>query len=162
MIEHVYFLLDETKNRIRIGKCDNLLRRVLDHQKDNGHRLKVLGVTEGGYEREQEIQAMFEPLRLPCESSRGRPVLGASDDWFLDTPELREWIAANTKPWDRSDTFNLQSNIPGPTLAMHGSAEWMAWFERFAEVKGVMPGTLVDLALAVLAEKENYQPPPPR
>src|SRR5262249_50484652 len=49
--------------------------------------------------------------------------------------ELREWIAANTKPWDRSDTFNFQSNIPSPTLALHDSAEWMAWFEAFAEAK---------------------------
>ena len=76
--------------------------------------------------------------------------------------ELREWIAANRKPWDRSDTFNFQSNIPSPTLALHGSAEWMAWFEAFAEAKGVMPGTLVDLALAALADKENFQPPPTR
>ena len=62
----------------------------------------------------------------------------------------------------RSDTFNFQSNIPSPTLAMHGSAEWMAWFEAFAKAKGVMPGTLVALALAARADKENFQPPPPR
>ena len=76
--------------------------------------------------------------------------------------ELREWIAANTNPWDRSDTINFQSNIPSPTLALHGSAEWMAWFEAFAEAKGVMPGTLVALALAARADKEHVQPPPPR
>lgn len=162
MIEHVYFLLDDTKNRIRIGKCDNLLRRVLDHQKENGHRLKVLGVTDGGFEREQAVQALFPTLRLARESSRGKRVLGSSDDWFRDTPELRAWIAANTKPWDGSDTFNLQSNIPVPTLAMYGSAEWMIWLEDFADAKKVMPGTLVDLALAALADKESFQPPPPR
>lgn len=36
----------------------------------------------------------------------------ASDDWFRAEPELHDWIAANTKPWDGVDTFNWQSNIP--------------------------------------------------
>ena len=98
----------------------------------------------------------FSTLRLTRESSRGIPVPGSGDDWFRDSLELREWIAANTKPRDRSDTFNLQSNIQSPTLAMQGSAEWMAWFEAFAKAKKVMPGTLVDLALAALAEKESF------
>src|SRR4051794_19043823 len=73
MIEHVYFLLDESKNRIRIGKTDNLLRRLLQHQDANGFRLKLLGVTEGGYEREQEIQVMFPALSITAQVSRATP-----------------------------------------------------------------------------------------
>jgi len=162
MTDHVYFLLDGLKNRIRIGQTDNLLRRMLDHQKENRFRLKLLGVTEGGYEREQAIQAMFPALRLPRESSRGKRVQGASDDWFRAEPELRDWIAANTKPWDGADTFNWRSNIPSPTLAMYGTAEWIGWLEELARHQGVEPGTLVERAIAGLAEQLGFPGPPPR
>jgi hypothetical protein len=162
MTEHVYFLLDELKNRIRIGQTDNLLRRMLDHQKENGFRLKLLGVTEGGYEREQAIQAMFPALRLPRESSRGKPVQGASDDWFRAEPELHRWIAANTNPWDGADTFNWQSNIPSPTLAMYGTEEWIGWVEELARHLGVELGTLVERAMAGLAEQRGFRGSPPR
>jgi hypothetical protein len=40
---------------------------------------------------------------------------------------------------------------------MDSSAEWMAWFEAFAEAKKVVPGTPVNLALATLAETEKKQ-----
>lgn len=160
--EHVYFLLDELKNRIRIGQTDNLLRRLLDHQKENRFCLKLLGVAEGGYEREQAIQALFPALRLPRESRRGKYVLGASDDWFQAETELRNWIAASTKPWDGGDTFNWQSNIPSPTLALYGTAEWIGWVEELARHQGVELGTLVEHALAVFARQQEFRGPPPR
>lgn len=162
MIEHVYFLWDELNGRIRVGQSDNLLRRMLDHQKANGFRLKLLGITEGGYEREQEIQGMFPALRLPRESRRSSPVRGASDDWFRVAPELLDWIAANTKPWDGGDTFHWQSNIPSPTLAMYGTGEWIRWVEEFSQLQNREVGELVALALAALALQRGFPPPPQR
>ncbi len=163
MTDHVYFLLDESKDRVRIGSTHNLLQRLFTHlNSQTGRQWIVLGVIEGGVAREKEIHSSFAHLRLDRESSRGNPVPGASDEWFRNTPELRSWIRENTNAWDSSDTFNLQSNVPSPTLAMRGSAEWMNWLEQFAIRQGVRPGMLVDRALAVLAAQEGYQAPPPR
>lgn len=163
MKDHVYFLLDEEKDRVRIGTTHNLLDRIFTHLNSPVGRLwTVLGVTEGGVVREKEIHALFDDLRLPRESSRGNPVPGASDEWFCNTPELRAWIINNTKPWDRSDVFNWQSNIPSPTLAMHCSSEWMSWLEQFANQQSSGPGTLVERALDLLAAQEGYIVPPSR
>jgi hypothetical protein len=163
MIEHVYFLLDEAKDRIRIGSTHNLLDRLFKHLKAPvGSLWKVLGVTEGGIDREKEIHALFAKLRLKRESTRKKKVSGASDEWFRDTPELRTWITENTKPWDGSDTFNWQSNIPSPTLALRGAAEWISWLEEFACHLGVGPGTLVESALAEFARSRDFRPSPPR
>jgi hypothetical protein len=58
MIDHVYFLLDESKDRVRIGTTHNLLDRLFTHLNFAvGRRWKVLGVTEGGVAREKEIHA---------------------------------------------------------------------------------------------------------
>ena len=162
MIEHVYFFLDEVKDRIRIGHTDNLLRRTRDHQVDNFFRLKMLGIMDGGRPEEQAVHSQFEALRLPRESSRGNRVVGSSDEWFRHTLELRHWISANTRAWDGSDTFNWQSNIESPTLAMYGRKEWVAWVEEFAMRLGVEPGNLVEEALARLAERHGHSAPPPR
>jgi hypothetical protein len=161
--DHVYFILDEPNDRIRIGTTHNLIDRLFTHlNQPIGQRWIVLGVTEGGVGREEEIHAVFAELRLKRESRRGHKVAGASDEWFRSTGELRSWIEKNTKPWDRSDTFNWQSNIPSPTLAIQGSAAWMDWVEDFARHLGVGPGTLVERALAALAGKEGRSPPPAR
>jgi len=98
MIDHVYFLLDDSKDRVRIGTTHNLLDRLFTHLNSAvGRRWTVLGVIEGGVAREKEIHALFAHLRLDRESSRGNPVPGASDEWFRNTPELRSWITDNTK-----------------------------------------------------------------
>lgn len=163
MTDHVYFLLDEGKNRVRIGSTHNLLARLFTHLNSSaGKNWTVLGITEGGRSRETQIHALFADLRIPRESSRGNRVPGASDEWFRGTPELRAWIANSSKQWDRSDTFNWQSNAPAATLAMHGSVEWIDWFEQLAIRQSVGPGTLVERALALLAEQVGYVAPPPR
>lgn len=163
MTDHVYFIFDESKDRIRIGSTHNLIARLFTHlSQPVGQRWVVLGVIGGGIGREKEIHAMFAELSLKRESRRGHKVAGASDEWFRNTPALRAWINQNATPWDRSDTFNWQSNIPSPTLAMHGSAAWVNWVEEFARYLGVGPGTLVERGLAALAEKEGRSSPPTR
>ncbi len=81
---------------------------------------------------------------------------------FRAEPALQEWIAANTRPWDGSDTFNWQSNILSPTLAIYRTAEWITWVEELARRLGVSPGTLVERALIELAESHEYSESPPR
>lgn len=159
--EHVYFLLDEIRDRIRIGSTYNLLDRLYDHQGPANQGLKVLGVLEGGVPREQEIHKLFAHLNLPSENRRGQPKKRATGkEWYRNAPELREWIARNTKPWDRSDTF-LWHQVT-PTLAMHASLEWISWVEKYARQSRDGAGTLVERALAALAEKEGYPAPPAR
>lgn len=163
MTDHVYFILDEPKDRIRIGSTHNLINRLFTHLNQlAGQRWIVLGVIEGGVGREKEIHAMFAELRLERESRRGHEVAAASDEWFRNTPVLRAWIEQNAKPWDGSDKFNWQSNIPSPTLAMHCSAEWMGLGGGFRPASGASGRGLVERALAARAEKERRSPRPAR
>jgi hypothetical protein len=161
MTDHIYFLLDEARGRIRIGLSYNLLQRVYAHQKEAGQRLKILGVMEGDYAKEQEIHRLFSDLVLPSENKRGQPkVPSTGKEWFKDDPSIREYIAQNARAWDRSDIFRMHQATP--TFAMHGSEAWIDWLEAFCRESNLGPGTLLDQALGVLAEQRGFRPPPER
>jgi hypothetical protein len=47
-------------------------------------------------------------------------------------------------------------------ITIRGSAEWKAWLDRFAAKMRAKPTSIIDLALAKLAEQERFPEPPSR
>jgi hypothetical protein len=47
-------------------------------------------------------------------------------------------------------------------LSIRGTPEWRAWLERFASKSRVTPTAMLDLAVAEKAERDGFEPPPPR
>jgi hypothetical protein len=59
--------------------------------------------------------------------------------------------------------------MPAPTkgaknniLSIRGTPEWRGWLERFASKSRVTPTALLDLAVAEKAQRDGFEPPPPR
>jgi hypothetical protein len=47
-------------------------------------------------------------------------------------------------------------------ITIRGSAEWKEWLDRFAVRMRTKPTSVIDLALAKLAEQEQFEVPPAR
>jgi hypothetical protein len=161
MTDHIYFIHDPEQHRIKIGSTVNLVERLYALQKAVGRGLVVLGIMDGGQPEEERIQQHFAHLRIRYDRKRGQgPHKGQGKEWFRDEPELREFIAANARLWEKFDTFALHRGEP--TLVMQGTPAWMEWVEQLARNLGTSEGSAVDRALALLASQVGVSPPPTR
>jgi transcriptional regulator with XRE-family HTH domain len=77
----IYFIRDDLSGHIKIGVADDPWRRLSKIQSDCPGSVCLLGVEEGGREREAELHGQFAALRC-----RG--------EWFRPGPRLREHVAA--------------------------------------------------------------------
>lgn len=81
-------------------------------------------------------------------------------EWFRDELELRRFIAEHAKPWDQAATFLW--NGKKPSIAMHGSLDWIAWLEDVAQQSGLSVGEVIEQALAEFSRGRGFQEPPSR
>lgn len=63
----VYFLYDETSNRMKIGTTGNLRRRMCGIQATSPSKLKLYFTIPGSVEREREIHAQVAAYRVHHE-----------------------------------------------------------------------------------------------
>ena len=80
---HIYFILDRTANAIKIGYSTNVAARLTDLQTSSSTKLELLGSKPGTRQSEFQLHYRFRHSRL-------------SGEWFTVTPELIEYIEANT------------------------------------------------------------------
>ena len=75
----VYFIEDANGGLVKIGYATDITRRLQTLQTATSHKLKLLGLTFGGPEKEKEIQEKFQHLRIVGE-------------WFRPSIELLNFI----------------------------------------------------------------------
>lgn len=75
----VYFIFDEEKNKVKIGKSQTPDARLGDLQRGSTSILRLLGYIPGGHSKESELHKQFDHLR-------------AHGEWFNMGDDLREYI----------------------------------------------------------------------
>lgn len=92
----VYFLLDETQNRVKIGVSSKLSQRIdsLKRQHDAATLSFISIIPSGGMETESALHRFFQRYRVE-EKGLGR-------EWFSYSDELREFI-------DTLNTYAIRS-----------------------------------------------------
>lgn len=83
----VYFLLNPQTGLIKIGTTINYYERLCELQGQQETKLELLGLMEGDIVIEAAVHLRFAKTRLPKKAR------GGQSEWFLDTPELRVYIA---------------------------------------------------------------------
>lgn len=86
----VYFLHNPQTGLIKIGTTVNYYARLNELQGQQETELNLLGLMEGDIVIETALHLRFARFRLPRKVSGGQP------EWFLDMPEIREYISQNT------------------------------------------------------------------
>lgn len=79
----VYFV--KSGAHIKIGKANDVRKRMSGIQTGAPERLECLGIIKGGMRKERELHSMFSDHR-------------ASGEWFNDCSEIRDFISAKCKP----------------------------------------------------------------
>ncbi len=80
ILSWIYFL--QCKNYIKIGRTNNILKRMVEIQCFNPFPLKLLLVFEGGSKQEASLHTRFGKDRIKGE-------------WFLLSPHLKRYIIKN-------------------------------------------------------------------
>lgn len=88
MNQVVYFIQDGN-GRIKIGTTGDLRRRFDLMQTHTAEPLCVIGVIDGGREKERELHESFRELRYR-----------SNGEWFESDASLLAWIKHNTRPAD--------------------------------------------------------------
>ena len=83
-VDSVYFICDHDAKLIKIGWSYNVDRRLHDISSTNPHPLELLFCIRGDQKTESAIHQRFAAIRR-------------QNEWFLDCPELREFIEALKK-----------------------------------------------------------------
>lgn len=92
----IYFLQSEDGGHIKIGTTIRLTERLKQLSKETGTRLRVLAITDGGYDTEGELHARFGHLRVADER-----------EWFEPGDDLIGFIVTEGREWDGSDEAPL-------------------------------------------------------
>lgn len=95
----IYFARIGEDGPIKIGTTINLPQRIKDHRCHYGTTVDILGICEGGPEREVEIHAMFAIDRI---SNPGRRRL----ELFIESPAIATFIKENCRPPDILDLLH--------------------------------------------------------
>ncbi|MEZ2759576.1 GIY-YIG nuclease family protein [Providencia vermicola] len=92
----VYFLLDESQERVKIGMSGNLRQRVDTLKQQHNASLRFISIIPaGGVETESALHLFFKKYRLNKK--------GLGREWFSYTDELREFI-------DTLNTYAIRSH----------------------------------------------------
>lgn len=100
----VYFL--KCGDKIKIGKAEDVRKRMAGIQTSSPDIVECLGVTTGGVREERRLHKKFSHLRHHGE-------------WFVDATEIREFInkncdSLNDNKKGRSSTKNVQLSVGRP------------------------------------------------
>jgi hypothetical protein len=80
----IYFARVGTDGPIKIGKADDLPRRIKQHGDRYGAPLHVLGIVDGGEDVERMMHGKFDHLRLNYNSHLGAVELFEPEQELLD------------------------------------------------------------------------------
>jgi hypothetical protein len=86
----IYFVSPLTGGDVKIGTTARLSQRLANLRSQRKTGLRVLGVMDGGREREAELHELFAHLR-------------GHGEWFRPGDELLEYVRQNARPWDGAD-----------------------------------------------------------
>ena len=88
----IYFLSANTAEgpRIKVGFTESFSQRLSQIERINACQIEVIGTMPGSEEQEQEMLKEIADYQDHHE-------------WFVDCPELRQWIARQRYPESASD-----------------------------------------------------------
>lgn len=116
----IYFIQAVAGGPIKIGKAVDVRRRLIQLQKQYSLQLTVLGVIEGYTQEEKSFHEMFAMSRV-----RG--------EWFEQSPELIDFIQANSHPFDCSVKFVKPTKRDRPTSKSYDCSIKFTFFSFWKE-----------------------------
>lgn len=151
----IYFIRSAGGGPIKIGTTVRLSVRLKQLSEEFGTDLRLLGVMDGGYEKEQTIHKRFGHLRLG---------FSAVNERFRPAVELLRYIADNAHRWDGSDDAPpLKPDIILVYKADHqSSVEFKTWLNELADHVGAPVTITIDMALKEFAAKRKFRNMPKR
>jgi hypothetical protein len=141
----IYFIRAVSgKGAIKIGTTARLTARLKQLERKHGVSLQVLGVLDGRYAEEHALHVKFAHLLQ-------------RDEWFGAHPDLTDFIATETRPWDGEDDAPRLV-----TVVVKGRDEWKEWLEEAATNCRLSVSAFLDQALACYARDRGIQEEPPK
>lgn len=149
----IYFLQPVDGGPVKIGTSENVEARHRQLEAHYGVPLALLATMPGGRAEEAEVHAQFDHLRLGrTEQFRPAPELMA----YIGRPLL---VGANPAIVEAlKPALESVSNV----MSIRGTAAWKEWLDRYAARRRVPSTALIDQVLAEAAERDGFEPPPPR
>ena len=125
---------------IKIGKTDDIDRRMRGLKSQFKGPVLLLKTIPGGFKREWATHYRFRHLRVP------------GTEQFKPEPELMKFISKVKRVKPSSPRY----------LAIRSTDDYAAWVEEFTSFNRTTLAGLFDQALADFAEKKWFRKPPER
>lgn len=143
----VYFMQPVGGGPVKIGSTTDVVRRQAELETYYSREMVLLGTIPGGADEEKEVHARFDRLRL------GRT------EQFKPALELMQFIGQPLLVDPNPDAVVAMKSLK--TIAIKGSAEWVAWLESAARFRRTDVAKLIDEAATWYAKRMGFAVPPP-
>lgn len=135
---------------IKIGYSEDVPRRRVQLEGLYKKPLAILAVRDGDQDEEARIHAMFSHLRL------------GKTEQFKPAPDLLAFIGQPLLVGMNPDAVEAMPFEGKPLIALKCRQAYKDWVAAFAKSRRTTPSQLLDQALVLLAEHEEYEAPPER
>jgi hypothetical protein len=155
----VYFMQSVNGGPVKIGTTDYLEYRHDQLEKHYKTSLAILATMEGGVEKEAEIHARFDHLRMGQPGRRGK-----RPEQFRPDPELMAFIGRPLLAAPDPDAVEMMASEPAQhsIITLKGPPEFKIWLKELAD-HARLPATLtIDMALKHFAKSCGFEKPMPR